>query len=347
MRLKEKSPECGHTRGFESNDKAKESDMTNTTRKSAEVIQLRPAECIAIQGGRPVTTSFQVAQVFGKEHRNVMAKLRKLDAPDHFLTANFSAVNYEHRGNQYEAYEMTKDGFVFLVMGFTGKKAAEFKIAYIEAFNAMEKALHPDTLTAPQQRQIQQIVNKLAHQPGNSHAAVYRSLKDKFRVGKYDQIPANQYPAACRYLGAEPLEGEWLPAEESVVGETLNDTLARLTEQVKKPNSYPVEMFMPLVQAVLERRGGLCHYPIDTAKPSKTIGRTGWLTAEAVMDPSFGRPVESLLNELKAAGCDVEGCRAEYEGLYLLAHRLKVVSKEMERISEMGLRFGRNTTFAA
>lgn len=298
--------------------------------------------------GRPVTTSLQVAEVFGKRHDNVVRKLQHLDCSDEFNALNFEAVEYrDEKGQMRPAYEMTKDGFVFLVMGFTGKKAAEFKEAYINAFNAMEKALHPDTLTAPQQRHIQQIVNKLAHQPGNSHAAVYRSLKDKFRVGKYDQIPANQYPAACRYLGAEPLEGEWLPAEEGVVGETLNDTLARLTEQVKKPNSYPVEMFMPLVQAVLERRGGLCHYPIDTAKPSKTIGRTGWLTAEAVMDPSFGRPVESLLNELKAAGCDVEGCRAEYEGLYLLAHRLKVVSKEMERISEMGLRFGRNTTFAA
>lgn len=258
VRLKEKSPECCNTRGFESNDKAKESDMTNTTRKSAEVIQLRPAECIAIQGGRPVTTSLQVAEVFGKRHKDVIRKLQSLDCSEDFNERNFAPVEYrDEKGEMRPAYEMTKDGFVFLVMGFTGKKAAEFKEAYINAFNAMEKALHPDTLTAPQQRHIQQIVNKLAHQPGNSHAAVYRSLKDRFRVGKYDQIPANQYPAACRYLGAEPLEGEWLPAEESVVGETLNDTLARLTEQVKKPNSYPAEMFMPLVEAVLERRGGM------------------------------------------------------------------------------------------
>ncbi|MBD3643535.1 Rha family transcriptional regulator [Alcanivorax sp.] len=275
--------------------------MTNTTRKSAEVIQLRPAECIAIQRGRPVTTSFQVAQVFGKQHKHVTEKIRKLDAPDHFLTANFSAVQYEHRGNQYEAYEMTKDGFVFLVMGFTGKKAAEFKIAYIEAFNAMEKALHPDTLTAPQQRHIQQIVNKLAHQPGNSHAAVYRSLKDKFGVGKYDQIPANQYPAACRYLGAEPLEGEWLPAEESVVGETLNDTLARLTEQVKKPNSYPAEMFMPLVEAVLERRGGY----------SAPIPREQWQEVDERL-ARLGR----LFHPFSDQAGDVVGIRRALNGLH-------------------------------
>ncbi|MGB2337096.1 MAG: BRO family protein, partial [Alcanivorax sp.] len=115
----------------------------------------------------------------------------------------------------------------------------------------------PETLTPAQQRHIQQVVNRLAQQPGNSHAAVYRSLKDKFMVGKYDQIPADQYPAACHYLGVDPIEGEWLPAEEPFAAETLQDTVARLASQVNKGNSYPVEVFMPLVNAVLEKRGGL------------------------------------------------------------------------------------------
>jgi len=57
------------------------------------------------------------------------------------LTANFCAVQYTHRGNEYTEYQITKDGFVFLAMGFTGKKAAQFKEAYITAFNDMEAQL--------------------------------------------------------------------------------------------------------------------------------------------------------------------------------------------------------------
>ena len=181
--------------------------MNDITTKSEEVIPLRPSQCITVQNGRAVTNSLLVAQVFGKEHRNVMAKLRKLDAPDHFLTANFSAVNYEHRGNQYKAYEMTKDGFVFLVMGFTGKKAAAFKIAYIEAFNAMEGTLHPQTLTPDQQRHIQKLVGQLAKQPGNSYAGVWASLKDKFKVARYDQISVELFDDACEFLSG----GKGLP----------------------------------------------------------------------------------------------------------------------------------------
>lgn len=92
-------------------------------------------------GGRIITTSFKVAEFFGREHKNVLQSIRRLDCSDEFLTANFSAVKYQHRGNEYDAYEMTKNGFMFLVMGFTGKKAARIKEAYINAFDWMADQL--------------------------------------------------------------------------------------------------------------------------------------------------------------------------------------------------------------
>lgn len=91
------------------------------------------------------TSSFNVADYFGKQHKNVIQKIESLDCSEEFMTANFSAVarnvkaGFHERQEKY--YQMTKDGFVFLVMGFTGKKAAQFKEAYIKAFNEMEKAL--------------------------------------------------------------------------------------------------------------------------------------------------------------------------------------------------------------
>lgn len=88
-----------------------------------------------------LTNSFEVSNSFGKQHKHVTEKIRSLACSKRFLTANFSAVKYAHKGNSYEAYNMTKNGFMFLVMGFTGKKAAAFKEAYILAFDEMELRL--------------------------------------------------------------------------------------------------------------------------------------------------------------------------------------------------------------
>jgi len=100
---------------------------------------------ITIREGRTVTTSIAIANFFGKQHKHVLDKIRSLDCSPAFTSANFSA----HAGNQQVGatfreiryYEITKNGFVFLVMGFTGKKAATFKEAYIAEFDRMEEEL--------------------------------------------------------------------------------------------------------------------------------------------------------------------------------------------------------------
>ena len=94
------------------------------------------------QDGRLVTTSLKVAEVFGKVHAKVMRDIEKLDCSNEFTIANFGKRTFKtEQGNEYPMYEITKDGFVFLVMGYTGKKAAEFKEAYIKKFNEMEAEL--------------------------------------------------------------------------------------------------------------------------------------------------------------------------------------------------------------
>jgi Rha family phage regulatory protein len=64
------------------------------------------------------------------------------DSQEDFTHLNFKGSYYKDAsGKRNKMYKLTRDGFVFLAMGFTGKKAAQFKIAYIQAFNAMEKEL--------------------------------------------------------------------------------------------------------------------------------------------------------------------------------------------------------------
>lgn len=88
--------------------------------------------------GQAMISSLTVAEVFEKEHRNVLRAIENLDCSPEFNQLNFEQVKYKAKNGQKQpCYNMTKDGFVFLVMGFTGAQAAEFKEKYIAAFNAM------------------------------------------------------------------------------------------------------------------------------------------------------------------------------------------------------------------
>ncbi|WP_421513917.1 Rha family transcriptional regulator [Enterobacter ludwigii] len=101
---------------------------------------------VFFSNSRLVTTSQAIANYFDKQHKHVLEKIRSLDCSPEFATANFSTVVIKVQAGfmekDAEGYEVTKDGFMFLVMGFTGKKAARLKEAYIAKFNAMEAELH-------------------------------------------------------------------------------------------------------------------------------------------------------------------------------------------------------------
>ena len=88
------------------------------------------------------TTSKKVAEVFGKEHKRVLQDIRELDCSSEFSRHNFVPSDYvDERGKTQPCVIMTRDGFVFLVMGYTGEKASRFKEEYINAFNDMEAEL--------------------------------------------------------------------------------------------------------------------------------------------------------------------------------------------------------------
>lgn len=89
-----------------------------------------------------MTTSKVIADVFGKSHRNIMRDIENIDCSDKFRALNFELSSYTSPQNKVlKCVDITRDGFSFLCMGFTGKKAAKWKEAYIEAFNDMEKGL--------------------------------------------------------------------------------------------------------------------------------------------------------------------------------------------------------------
>ena len=104
------------------------------------------------QKGNPVTNSLLVAEKFEKNHRDVTESIRKLMTAENSAVRNmFFETTYKNSQNKKQPlFVMNRDGFSLLVMGFTGEKALNFKIEFIEAFNKMEtamKSLNPANLS--------------------------------------------------------------------------------------------------------------------------------------------------------------------------------------------------------
>ncbi|EDP6895579.1 Rha family transcriptional regulator [Campylobacter lari] len=96
---------------------------------------------LEVANDQVTTTSLSVAAVFNKRHDNIIAKINELPQ-DEFNALNFKAVEYkDKKGELRPCYNLTRDGFSLLVMGFTGEKAYKFKVEFIKAFNEMEKCL--------------------------------------------------------------------------------------------------------------------------------------------------------------------------------------------------------------
>jgi len=90
------------------------------------------------KNGVPVVSSRQISEKFHKNHADVLRSIENSDCSEDFRKRNFAVSSYREGKGKYKEYLLTKDGFSFTVMGFTGKKAAKFKEAYINAFNQME-----------------------------------------------------------------------------------------------------------------------------------------------------------------------------------------------------------------
>lgn len=122
--------------------------MTNTENATGIIpsidITLRPVNGKHI----PAITSLQVAEIFGKKHSHVLRDIKGVlkQASVFFGESNFGLSEYELKNNlgflvKHPMYIITKNGFIMLTMGYTGEKAMQFKEAYINRFNEMEKQL--------------------------------------------------------------------------------------------------------------------------------------------------------------------------------------------------------------
>lgn len=106
-------------------------------------------QLVVIQNNQIVVSSKDIADHFGKQHKDVLENIHNILAAENSATKFYQETTYQNRGKDYKEYLMNRDGFSLLAMGFTGKKALQWKLKYIEAFNEMEETLKQGYLEEP------------------------------------------------------------------------------------------------------------------------------------------------------------------------------------------------------
>ena len=156
---------------------------------------------VSLVNGIPTTTSLKVAEVFGKNHKDVLRGIASLQdkCPKEFTERNFALSEYtDNTGRKLPMYLLTRDGLTLLVMGYTGKEAMKFKLAYIEAFNCMEKQLEaqrtapavPSLSTTSDRRKLNSLVREWAGLSGQSFPDCWAEVHVAFDISAVADLPA-------------------------------------------------------------------------------------------------------------------------------------------------------------
>lgn len=183
---------------------------------------------VEARNGEAFTTTQNVADAFGRLHKDVLRSVESLDCSADFTERNFTLSEYiDGSGRRLPQWIMTKDGFMFLVMGFTGKKAAAIKEGYIGAFNWMAEQLGlsskslvakavSEALGAEGARTLSNVMRCRVAKLDTEHqrsatAKLASALHARFDVPRMELIPVDQMDAACNFVASYAIEGEYLP----------------------------------------------------------------------------------------------------------------------------------------
>ena len=175
------------------------------------------AQAFKIIEGRPVTSSRIVAEYFGKRHNDVLRGIRDLIEKNTDLSKSFIAreeqietSNGASRSNP--VFLMDQKGFCILAMGFTGAKALEFKCAFYDEFERMKHELEaPTTITPAEQRAIQREVAIRAHKTSSNYRTIYRAIKARYQIARYDQLPRTQLEDCLEFIKEVELDVPEVP----------------------------------------------------------------------------------------------------------------------------------------
>ena len=275
----------------------------------AQLIPEAFSPSVSLHSGRPATTSLEVAKFFGKRHDNV---LRDVDAllsqlPENSLQLNFEETYQEQETplgmKQARMFILYRDGFMLLVMGYTGKKALAMKLAYIEAFNRMEEELarqkeaarnithdivdFPGTLSitpssVADRKPLRALVGSWAKLSNSPFDACWNQLKAAFNLANIKELPQEWIPDALAWVQAKidalpkalPPQPERLPLyrngcfypphrDRSHVPGPQEAALLELWQDWTRREAGLRQEFMAMLRELDARRGDLFSYAVS------------------------------------------------------------------------------------
>lgn len=299
----------------------------------AELLSPTPlSPSVSLHSGRPATTSLEVAKFFGKRHDNV---LRDIDAllsqlPENSLQLNFEETYQEQETplgvKQIRVFIIYRDGFMLLVMGYTGKKALGMKLAYIEAFNRMEEELArqkesaipasptPDDFTGTlsitpstteDRKPLRALVGSWAQVSGLPFAACWNQLKAAFNLANIKELPQEWIPDAIDWVQKRidalpaPAPATALPASPSSPTDDAEGHLAAIREHIRHIHRHEESLFLLARKALPAVRK-----PGDMYSPALRTGLTAFQSMEdcaGALDYSL-RALESAARTMLTLG---------------------------------------------
>lgn len=155
---------------------------------------------VIVNDNQIVVSSKDIAEHFGKQHKHVLEIIREILVAENSATKFYHETTHQNRGKDYKAYLMNRDGFSLLAMGFTGKKALQWKLKYIEAFNEMEETLKQGYLEAPAN-------------PSELHCKTYKGVP-VITIGDFAEIVKRNRTSILWHLKDKGLPYQLLEKEE-------------------------------------------------------------------------------------------------------------------------------------
>ena len=157
-------------------------------------------QLVVINNNQIVVSSKDLAEHFNKDHKNILRDIREILSAQNRANEFFHEESYSYNGRILPMYLMNRDGFSLLAMGFTGKKALQWKLKYIEAFNEMEETLKQGYLEEP--------VN-----PSELHCKTYKGVP-VITIGDFAEIVKRNRTSILWNLKDKGLPYEMLEKEE-------------------------------------------------------------------------------------------------------------------------------------
>jgi Rha family phage regulatory protein len=163
--------------------------------------------------GESVVSSRDVANIFGKRHDNVLQSIADLkgQVSEDFRLLNFKESSYKNlQGKKQPEILLTRDGFTLLAMGFTGKMAMQFKIAYIQRFNEMEQFINNLEAAKLEYPELAGVIAKLHKEPKRYHfsgeADLFNMIVLNIRARDYKKVHDLKVGSIRPHLKPEEIE---------------------------------------------------------------------------------------------------------------------------------------------